>query len=113
MGERHGRGSRETHRTTAGHLRGQPYPRLLEGARLRREGRSPQRRLDQERHGRRETDTALGTPLACPVAAGMVSEKLIYRTASVLIDRHGAKAMKEANRLLTRAVERGERDNAI
>jgi hypothetical protein len=43
----------------------------------------------------------------------MVSEKLIYRTASVLIDRHGAKAMKEANRLLTRAVERGERDNAI
>ena len=43
----------------------------------------------------------------------MVSEKLIYQTATVLIDRHGAKAAKEAKRLVIRALEQGEKDRAL
>jgi hypothetical protein len=41
------------------------------------------------------------------------SEKLIYETAIVLIDRHGAKAMKVANRLLVHALDRAEKDRAL
>jgi hypothetical protein len=45
--------------------------------------------------------------------AGVVSEKLIYQVASQLIEQHGGKAMKEANRLLSRALERREQDRAL
>ena len=43
----------------------------------------------------------------------MISEALIYQTADRLIEQHGAEAMKEANRLLSRALERRERDSAL
>ena len=35
----------------------------------------------------------------------VVPEALIYHTANRLIEQHGAKAMAEANRLLSRALE--------
>jgi hypothetical protein len=41
---------------------------------------------------------------------GMASDKLVYYRANRLIEQHGAGAMKEADRLLSRALERRERD---
>ena len=38
---------------------------------------------------------------------------LIYQTATVLIDRHGEKAVEEAKRLVIRALEQGEKDRAL
>ena len=40
----------------------------------------------------------------------MASDKLIYYRANRLIEQHGSDAMKEANRLLSRALERREQD---
>ena len=45
--------------------------------------------------------------------ASVVSEALIYQTANRLIEQHGAKAMTEANRLLSRALERREQESAL
>src|ERR1051325_11614346 len=42
--------------------------------------------------------------------ARMASDKLIYYRANRLIEQHGSDAMKEANRLLSRALERREQD---
>ena len=43
----------------------------------------------------------------------VVPEALIYHTANRLIEQHGAKAMAEANRLLSRALERREQESAL
>ena len=43
----------------------------------------------------------------------MVPEALIYLTASRLIEQHGALAMKEADRLLSRAMERRETERVL
>src|SRR5215213_6439253 len=45
--------------------------------------------------------------------ASVLSEALIYQTANRLIEQHGAKAMTEANRLLSRALERREQESAL
>jgi hypothetical protein len=42
--------------------------------------------------------------------ARMASNKLIYYRANRLIEQHGVDAMKEADRLLSRALERREQD---
>jgi hypothetical protein len=43
----------------------------------------------------------------------MISEAWVYQTAARLLEQHGADAMKEANRLLSRALERREQDRAL
>ena len=42
----------------------------------------------------------------------MVSDAYIYRAASKLIDEHGAKAVSEAARLVSKALRRQDKDGA-
>ena len=43
----------------------------------------------------------------------MIPEAWIYQTADRLIEQHGALAMKEADRLLSRAMERRETERVL
>jgi hypothetical protein len=43
----------------------------------------------------------------------MIPEAWIHQTAARLLEQHGADAMKEANRLLSRALKRREQDRAL
>jgi predicted transposase YdaD len=43
----------------------------------------------------------------------MIPEARVYQTANRLIEQHGDNAMKEANRLLSRALERREQERTL